>query len=55
MRILLVEDDTEAAGYLVKGLTESGHTVEHAADGERGLHLASDNAYDALILSLIHI
>lgn len=50
MRILLVEDDTEAAGYLVKGLTESGHTVEHAADGERGLHLASDNAYDALIV-----
>ena len=28
--ILLVEDDLEAAGYLVKGLTESGHVVEHA-------------------------
>ena len=31
MRILLVEDDTEAAAYLVKGLTESGHAVEHVA------------------------
>ncbi len=50
MRILLVEDDTEAASYLVKGLTESGHSVEHAADGDRGLQLASGNAYDALIV-----
>ena len=50
MRILLVEDDTEAASYLVKGLTESGHTVEHAADGDKGLQLASDNAYDSMII-----
>jgi len=50
MRILLVEDDTEAAGYLVKGLTESGHIVEHAADGERGLQMAVSNAYDSMII-----
>ena len=50
MRILLVEDDTEAASYLVKGLTESGHSVEHAADGDKGLQLATNNAYDALIV-----
>ena len=50
MRILLVEDDTEAATYLVKGLTESGHTVEHAADGEQGLHMAVTNAYDSMII-----
>lgn len=50
MRILLVEDDTEAAGYLVKGLTESGHVVEHAADGEKGLQLAIANAYDSMII-----
>jgi len=50
MRILLVEDDTEAATYLVKGLTESGHVVEHAADGDKGLHLATDNAYDSMII-----
>ncbi len=50
MRILLVEDDTEAAGYLVKGLSESGHAVEHAADGEQGLALAVANAYDSMII-----
>jgi len=50
MRILLVEDDVEAAGYLVKGLTESGHVVEHAEDGEQGLQLAIANAYDSMII-----
>jgi len=50
MRILLVEDDVEAAGYLVKGLTESGHVVEHAADGEHGLQLAVANAFDSMII-----
>ena len=50
MRILLVEDDTEAASYLLKGLTESGHSAEHAANGEQGLKMAVSNAYDALIM-----
>lgn len=50
MRILLVEDDLEAASYLVKGLTESGHIVEHAADGELGLQMALSNAYDSMII-----
>lgn len=50
MRILLVEDDIDAASYLVKGLTESGHHVEHAADGERGLELAVSNAFDSMII-----
>ncbi len=50
MRILLVEDDIEAASYLVKGLTESEHSVDHAGDGELGLKLATDNAYDAMII-----
>jgi len=50
MRILLVEDDLDAAAYLVKGLTESGHMVEHAADGEQGLQMAVANAYDSMII-----
>ncbi|MFK7893501.1 MAG: response regulator transcription factor [Granulosicoccus sp.] len=50
MRILLVEDDIEAASYLVKGLTESGHTVEHASDGEQGLQMAVSNAYDSMVI-----
>ena len=50
MRILLIEDDRKAASYLIKGLTESGHVVDHAEDGEDGLHLAITGHYDVLIL-----
>lgn len=50
MRILLVEDDMEAAGYLVKGLNEIGHAVDHADDGESGLSYAKTNAYDAMVI-----
>jgi len=50
MRMLLIEDDSEAAAYLVTGLTESGHVVDHAADGEDGLHMALSGNYDVLIV-----
>lgn len=50
MHILLIEDDRNAANYLVKGLTESGHVVDHAADGEDGLHLALTGEYDILVV-----
>ena len=50
MRILIVEDDAQAAAYMVKGLEESGHVVDHAADGERGHDLASDADYDVLVV-----
>lgn len=50
MHILLIEDDEAAAAYLVKGLTESGHVVDHAADGETGLHLALTCSYDVLVV-----
>ncbi len=53
MHILLIEDDRNAAGYLVKGLTESGHVVDHAADGEDGLHMALTGEYDILIINQI--
>lgn len=50
MNILLVEDDRQTASFIQKGLTESGYTVDHAADGEDGLHLATSGHYDALIV-----
>ncbi len=50
MHILLVEDDLSAAAYLVKGLTENGHVVDHAADGEDGLHMALTQKYDVLVV-----
>jgi len=50
MRILVIEDDREAADYLVKGLRESGYTVDHAADGKDGLFLALSEPYDAMVV-----
>ncbi|MBM4265076.1 MAG: response regulator transcription factor [Deltaproteobacteria bacterium] len=50
MRILLIEDDREAARYLIKGLGESGYVVDHAEDGPRGLLLATSESYDALVV-----
>jgi two-component system OmpR family response regulator len=50
VRLLLVEDDDRAGTYLARGLAESGHVVDRAADGERGLTLASEGSYDALIV-----
>ncbi|MEN8175285.1 MAG: winged helix-turn-helix domain-containing protein [Pseudomonadota bacterium] len=49
MHILLIEDDRQAAGYLVKGLGECGHVVDHAADGDDGLHLALTGHYEVII------
>lgn len=50
MRILLIEDDTEAASYLTKALNEAGHVVILASDGEEGYFLASDGDYDVLVV-----
>lgn len=50
MRILVIEDDIETAGYLRKGLNESGHVVDHAASGPDGLAMALGDTYDALIV-----
>jgi len=50
MRILLIEDDTEVAAYIAKGLSESGHTVDQAHDGKSGLVLATTEDYDVMII-----
>jgi len=50
MHLLLVEDDLRAAEYLKKGLTESGHVVDHAGNGEEGLHMALSGDYDVIVL-----
>ena len=50
MRVLVIEDDKETAQFLQKSLKENGHTADLAADGEAGLALATDNAYDVLIV-----
>ncbi len=50
MRILLVEDDAEAAAYAAKGLRGAGHVVDHALDGEAGLNMAAAGDYDAYVI-----
>jgi len=50
MRILVIEDDREAASYLVKALGEAGHVADQAHDGATGFEMASAGSYDALIV-----
>lgn len=50
MRLLVIEDDADTAAYLVKGLRESGHIVDHAANGKDGLFMAASEPFDALIV-----
>jgi two-component system OmpR family response regulator len=64
MKLLIVEDDREAAAYLVKAFREAGHVADHAGNGIDGYAMASEGGYDVLIvdrmlpkldgLSLIH-
>jgi len=50
MKLLIVEDDHRALGYLQKGLQESGCTVDTADNGIDGLHLARTEDYDVIVL-----
>jgi two-component system OmpR family response regulator len=50
MRILLIEDDKEAAAYLVKALREAGHVPDHAVDGDSGAAMATEGGYDVLVV-----
>jgi len=50
MKILVVEDDADAATFLVKGLRQAGHSVDHALDGNTGKNMAETGAYDAYVI-----
>ncbi len=50
MRILIIEDDSVAALYLVKAFREAGHMADHAKDGVEGYDMARDATYDVLIV-----
>jgi two-component system OmpR family response regulator len=50
MKILVIEDDREAAGYLQKALSETGHTVHVASDGDAGYTMADTGDYDVMIV-----
>ncbi len=50
MRILVIEDDADTAEYLAKGLRESGHNADVAADGREGLLKAAADPFDVLVV-----
>jgi two-component system OmpR family response regulator len=50
MRILIVEDDLEAAEAMARGLTEAGHECVNAGDGEQGLAAAREGEFDVMIV-----
>ncbi|MGE4489170.1 MAG: response regulator [Kiritimatiellales bacterium] len=53
MKILLIEDDARTASFIIKGLQQEGFTVEHAADGEDGLHRASETVFDVAVVDVM--
>ena len=50
MRILIVDDDLEAAEVMDRGLTEAGHECVRASDGEAGLSAAQAGEFDVMIV-----
>jgi two-component system, OmpR family, response regulator len=50
MKLLVIEDDREAAAFIETGLTEAGHTVHLSADGDSGFHLGETGQYDVMII-----
>ena len=50
MRILLIEDEKNVAGFVIKGLREAGHNVIHAACAQAGWERAGAEQYDVIIL-----
>ena len=53
MRVLLVEDDLKIADFVKKGLKSAGFAVDHASEGEDGLHMAITEPYDAAIIDIM--
>jgi two-component system OmpR family response regulator len=53
MRVLVVEDDSKIASFVVNGLKQNGFAADHASDGENGLALAHAVSYDAAVIDIM--
>ncbi|MDB6139744.1 MAG: DNA-binding response regulator [Verrucomicrobiaceae bacterium] len=53
MRVLVIEDDSKIAGFVVNGLKQNGFAVDHAAEGEQGLAMAATVPYDMIVLDVM--
>ena len=50
MRILIVEDDEETAGFIARGLEEAGHAIVLSGDGRDGLFQATGGGFDVIVM-----
>lgn len=50
MQILIIEDDTSVAEFVVTGLTNAGYQVQHASEGKTGLEMALSGQFDLLVV-----
>lgn len=53
MRVLVIEDEPKLAANIADAIEESGLSADVAHDGEKGLRLAQEHAYDAVVLDLL--
>lgn len=53
MSLLVVEDDTRVADFLIRGLKAEGYGVDHVKNGRSGYELAMHGGYDLIILDLM--
>jgi DNA-binding response OmpR family regulator len=51
-RIMLAEDSSRIASFIIKGLSSSGYEVEHISDGDKVLPALKKGKYDLLILDI---
>jgi two-component system OmpR family response regulator len=50
VKVLLVEDNKRVAEFVVKGLNEAGHAVDHADNGRDGLFMSASEHYDVIVM-----
>jgi DNA-binding response OmpR family regulator len=53
MRVLVVEDESTIADFLVRGLTEQGYAVDHVGDGQAALEVLATASFDAVVLDIL--
>src|SRR3569623_522923 len=53
MKLLVVEDEPKTGEYIRRGLSEAGFVVDLARDGIDGLHLATTESYDLIVLDIM--
>jgi len=53
VRILVVEDESKVAAFIVEGLREQAYAVDVAVDGEEGIYRALNTTYDVILLDVM--